>query len=423
MKTSLGLLGVSLLSVTLGCANSSPGDNGTGGHSGAGTGGAPPAGSGGKTTGGSGGNGAGGVAVGTGGTTGAGGGMGTGGGNGGAGAGGRAMGTGGAGAGGMTGAGGGAAPFTCPAGPFTGAIPNGSTATRIAGAPPNDTFSNNGNDFMNVEGPVWIGDSLYVSEMKGSPNPPQTRIIQITAADVVTVAVPPDSGSNGMAVDAAGNLVTANHGVGGIVTFSLPAFTRTTLVSMYNGKRFNSPNDLTIRNDGTIYFSDPTFQAPNPTPQSAQRVYMVRAGSGTATAIVDNASNPNGVALSLDQKFLFVGDGSGVMRYALATDGTLMGAGTAIDTADFANNASDGMAMDCAGNLYVVRVNQHDIIVVKDPTGAATKTGQITIPGAGNLTNAAFGGTDHKTLYVTAQGTGMQRGVFKLAMPIPGLPY
>src|SRR5581483_4070631 len=61
--------------------------------------------------------------------------------------------------------------------------------------------------------------------------------------------------------------------------------------------------------------------------------------------------------------------------------------------------------------------------VVKDPTGAATKTGQITIPGAGNLTNAAFGGTDHKTLYVTAQGTGMQRGVFKLAMPIPGLPY
>jgi gluconolactonase len=394
-----------------------------GGHQGGGEGGAPATGSGGHGSGGAGPGGA----TGSGGAKGGTGGIGVGGtpgGAGGTGTGGGTTGTGGAGAGGVTGAGGGAAAWTCPAGSFTGTIPTGSAATRIAGAPPNDTFNNNGNDFTNVEGPVWIGDALYFSEMKNAPNPPQTRILKITAADVVTIAVPPDSGSNGMAVDAAGNLVTANHGVGGIVSFSLPAFTRTTLVSMYtNGMRFNSPNDLTIRNDGTIYFSDPTFQAPSPAPQSAQRVYMLPAGSGSATAIVNNASNPNGVALSLDQKFLFVGDGSGVMRYALNTDGTLMGAGAPIDAADLANNATDGMAIDCAGNLYVVRVNQHDIIVVKDPTGTATKTGQITIPGAGNLTNVAFGGTDHKTLYVTAQGTGIQRGVFKLAMPLPGMPY
>ncbi len=334
------------------------------------------------------------------------------------------------GSGGSTGGSSGSA-YTCPTGVTTpSSVPSGSGATKIAGAPPSDSFNNNGNNFTNVEGPVWIGNALYFSEMTGN-NPPPARILKIDASDVVTPFFPAsggtgDSGSNGLAVDGQGRLIAASHGVGGIVAFNVQTQTPTTLVNSYNGKRFNSPNDLTIRNDGTIYFSDPSFQAPSPQPQSVTGVYMVPPNGSTATLLLSNLSNPNGVALSLDQKTLYVGHGGGVYSYAVNTDGTIGTSATHVDPSNLDNNATDGMAIDCAGDLYVVRVNQHDIDVVSfgaTPGGAGTHLGSIgTIPNAGQLTNIAFGGTDHKTLYITAQGSS-NHGVFKLAMPVPGMPY
>gem|GEM_PF-243229 len=418
------------------------GTTGTGGVTGSGgttgTGGSNP-GTGGSNTG------TGGSNTGTGGTTGSGG-TGTGGsntgtggvtGSGGSGTGGSA--TGGAGgkggqAGGAGGSMGGSSGFVCPSGmssPSASAIPAGSSATKIAGAPPSDSFNNNGNNFTNVEGPVWIGSALYFSEMTSGTNPPPSRILKIDSSDAVTQFYPSggggDSGSNGMAVDANGNLVTANHGVGGIVSFSIPGGTKTTIISSFGGKRFNSPNDLTIRNDGTIYFTDPSFQAPSPSPQPNTGVYMVPPGaSPTATELISNLSNPNGVALSLDQKTLYVGHGGGVYSYAVNTDGTIGTTATHVDASNLDNNATDGMAIDCAGDLYVVRVNTHDIDVVSfggNPGSAGTHLSTIgSIPGGGQLTNVAFGGSDHKTLYITVQGSS-QHGVYKLTMPIPGMPY
>jgi gluconolactonase len=306
-------------------------------------------------------------------------------------------------------------------------IPNGSTGTRIANAPPSDTFNGSGNNFTNVEGPVWITDALYVSEIQnqnGSGAPP-SRILKIDASDNVSVAFPSiaDTGTNGLAVDKNGNIVSANHGIGGIVRFALPSGAMTTLIGMYNGKRFNSPNDLTIRSDGTIYFTDLCcFQAPNPPPQgnNANWAYMLPPGGTAATAILTNVSNPNGITLSLDQTTLFVGNGGGVFKYSVNSDGSIGATATHVDPTDLDNNGVDGMTIDCAGNLYAVRINQHDIIVVSPSN---TKVGQIVFPGSGQLTNVAFGGTNHQTLYATAQGTGTQRGVFKLAMPLPGMPY
>jgi gluconolactonase len=313
-------------------------------------------------------------------------------------------------------------------------VPSGSGATRIAGAPPNDSFNNNGNNFTNVEGPVWIGNALYFSEMLGSPNPPPARILKIDSSDAVSMFYPAsgaggDSGSNGLAVDRQGRLISANHAVGGIVAYDVQTQTKISppIVSSFNGKRFNSPNDLTIRSDGTIYFTDPSFQSPSPQPQSSTGVYMVPPGSSTATQLLSSLSNPNGVALSLDEHTLYVGHGGGVNSYAVNADGTIGTTATKVDSANLDNNATDGMAIDCAGDLYVVRVNQKDIDVVSfgsNPGGAGTHLGSISnIPGAGQLTNIAFGGADHKTLYITAQGGSGQRGVFKLAMPIQGLPY
>jgi gluconolactonase len=326
------------------------------------------------------------------------------------------------------------AAYVCPSGVSAPTLPAGSTGTKISGAPPSDSFNNNGNNFTNVEGPVWIGDALYFSEMLGSPNPPPARILKIDASDAVTAFYPAagatgDSGSNGLAVDGAGRLISANHGVGGIVAFDVATDTEISppITASYNGKRFNSPNDLTIRNDGTIYFTDPTFQAPSPAPQSTTGVYMVPPGASTATEILSGLSNPNGIALSLDQHTLYVGHGGGVYSYAVNADGSIAATPTHVDPADLDNQATDGMTLDCAGDLYVVRVNTHDIMVVGfggNPAAAGSKVGIINgIPGAGQLTNVAFGGIDHKTLYVTAQGTGAQRGVFKIVMPVPGMPY
>src|SRR6185312_12814912 len=197
------------------CAGGSSG--GSGGSSGTGTGGSTGKGGTGQT----------------GGTTGTGGATGTGG---------QVGGTGGA-----AGSGSGFVPYVCPSGmssPAASAITAGSSATRIAGAPPMDNFdTNQGNGFTNVEGPVWIGDALYFSEMLGNPNPPPSRILKIDSNDNVTQFYPSgsggDSGSNGMAVDSAGNLVTANHGVGGIVSFTLPGGVKTTITDSFGSKRFN----------------------------------------------------------------------------------------------------------------------------------------------------------------------------------------
>ena len=357
-------------------------------------------------------------ASGSGGTTGSGGGTGTGGATG-TGGGGGMLGTGGGvGGGGMTSA------WRCPAAStLTGSpLPSGAAPTRVA-TPPKDAF--NMNTYNNCEGPVWIGDALYFSETtNGTPIPP-SRIFKLTSDDVMSLFIPPDAGANGMAVDANGNLVTANHGVGGIVRFSLPDLTKTTVVSMYGGKRFNSPNDLTIKSDGTIYFTDPSYQN-TMNPQQATHVYQVLPGSSTATIITDYTNNPNGITLSLDEQTLYVSGGSGVKSYPIS-GGAVGMTGTDFATpasADIKSVNTDGMVVDCAGNLYVVIVNSLKVAVWKSDGSAELGTITVSDPlPPGSVTNVAFGGADHRTLYITSQGNPGNEGVFKVHLNFPGMPY
>ena len=391
-----------------GGSSSSGGAVGSGGH--VGSGGSSSSGG----TVGSGGRSSSGGTVGSGGGTSSGGAVGSGGGTSSGGAGGASSGSGGA-----AGGGGASAGWTCPAAStFTGSPLSGSTvaATRVMGAPPADSFNNMANDFTNVEGPVWIGDALYFSEMT-SANLPPARILKLTADDVVSVFID-SSGSNGLAVDGAGNIVSANHGAQGIVRFSLPDKTPTTLVSMYNGKKFNSPNDLTVASDGTIYFTDPDYQN-NARPQGTTNVYQVK--NGTATLITDYTMEPNGISLSLDEQTLLVGGHQGLRKYAI-TNGTVAMTGTPFGPSDVTASGvnTDGMTLDCAGNVYVAVAGTTNVVVV----GAdGSKVGTITISGAQAATNVAFGGTDHQTLYITGQGSGKGQGVFKVHLNIPGLPY
>jgi len=449
-----GVLSVGLLFAA--CSDSgepSPGSGGTGATGGGGTGGAGgTAGVGGSVagTGGSagsvagagtgGGSGAGGATggsagmtggAGAGGSSGAGaGGTVAGGGAGGAGGAGAPAGgsageaTGGAGAGGTAGtsgsAGSGGGVWACPSG-VTGTPTLTGAPTRVAGVPPPDSFNMNNGNFGNIEGPVWIDDALYVSEMSymsydsQNSNVKMSRLLKITAGGTVSIEIA-DSGSNGHAVDPDGNILAAVHKDGSITRYTLPGGTPATpVVSMYMNARFDSPNDLTLHTNGTIYFTDPNFQAPNTLPQSATRVYRVAPGGSTAEPIPnaqspDQFGNPNGITLSLNEDFLYVAASTG-RRYPVMADGTL-GAGQ-----DFpAASGGDGMVIDCAGNLYVAR---QSAVSVYEPDG--TSIGDIPVSDVQSVTNVAFGGDDHQTLYIT--GLGNNKGLFQKTMNIPGRPY
>ncbi|HEX7451737.1 MAG TPA: SMP-30/gluconolactonase/LRE family protein [Polyangiaceae bacterium] len=326
-----------------------------------------------------------------------------------AGAGGAVGGSGGGGTAGTAGSGGAPAStaFKCPTGPFAALDIGAGKAARVPGAPPVDDFNKS---HGNVEGPVWIGDSLYFSEMTDGDLPP-ARILKLAPGGTVSVAVM-DSGSNGLAVDAKGMLFAAVHKDGSVSQVALPSGPLTPVVSKYNGMRFTSPNDLAIRSDGTIYFSDPKYQN-SANPQGAERLYWVTPGpTRTVTAVTGAPGTPNGVTLSADEKTLYV-SGSGLKKFTVNADGSLTN-----PTDVPGGSGGDGMVLDCSGNLYVATGNNVQIIMA---AGGAAKA--ITVDGGASITNVAFGAMDHKTLYVTAQGNQGQRGVFSIVLNVPGFPY
>jgi gluconolactonase len=290
----------------------------------------------------------------------------------------------------------------------------------VTGVPPSDTFNNTLNNFTTIEGPVWIGDALYVSEFPGSPNPPPSRILKVTSTGQVSVAVA-DSGSNGLAVDDDGTLFGAVHEDGSISRFDLSGGMRVlpSVVSSYMGMRFNSPNDLAVRSDGTVYFSDPNFQAPSPAPQTATRVYRYTPSTSMLSVVDATITQPNGVTLSLDETTLYVSSSNGIQKYAVMSDGST-GPGSPFAQAPNATLNIDGMAIDCAGNIYGAVVGTGNIIILS-PAGA--QVGALVSVSTAVVTNIAFGGQDHKTLYVTTQGSSGSQGLFTVPGSIPGMPY
>lgn len=296
----------------------------------------------------------------------------------------------------------------CPPRPYASAPFTGSKATAqpVAGST-NNLYSGG-----LVEGPVWIDGALYVSSFATGKTPPST--ILTLQPDGSLIPVIPDSGSNGLAVDANGMIVAATHDDGGLSRFNPANGERTVIVNSYQGRRLNSPNDLTIAGDGTIFFTDPNWQAPSPDPQPVEGVYRVSPG-GVITLLDGSISKPNGIALSNDEKWLYVGHPDGMVRYAVTAGltvtmpGTVFGSGLA---------GVDGLAMDCAGNIYVTQFSA-GVVTVLNPDGIAI--GSIDV--APNLTNAAFGGPEGKTLFLTAGDPAAGDAVFAVELAIPGRPY
>lgn len=259
------------------------------------------------------------------------------------------------------------------------------------------------------EGPVWINDSLYFSDFVFT-NGFSSRIQKLNADGSVTTVID-DSGSNGLAVDNKGLIVAGTHKYKGLSLFNPATGERAPIVDQYNGNPFNSPNDIAIAADGTIYFTDPDFQRDAaPGGQEKTGVYRV-ATDGTVTLVDDTISNPNGIALSPVEDVLYVNGGGeqGVLRAYPIVNGVPQ-AGKDLVTGI---SIPDGMAVDCLGNIYLT---EHLARQLRVYTPAGEQIAQATTDA--NLTNAAFGGVEGKTLYLTGAGS-----LWKIELAVTGSAY
>jgi gluconolactonase len=276
---------------------------------------------------------------------------------------------------------------------------------------------NNYQGFGNFEGPVWVGDSLYFSNISGDANPPPAVIWKVIPGGTPTIAVS-DSGSNGLATDGT-KLYAAMHSNGSISSRDVNNLaTAIPIVSMYENQPFDSPNDLVLTAGGDIYFTDPPYQAPGGR-QPANRTYFATGGVATALSTDNAPNNPNGITLSPDDSTLFIGGQNGVWRYSLNQDGSVQTPGTQLTTMNLmANSGVDGLGRDCAGNIYVT-VHEDRRVVVLSPTGQ--EIGALDVPSSGKVTNVAFGGAAGTTLFVTSLGETPQ--IHQATLNVPGYPY
>ncbi|MEL7369922.1 MAG: SMP-30/gluconolactonase/LRE family protein, partial [Myxococcota bacterium] len=275
--------------------------------------------------------------------------------------------------------------------------------------------------FHIAEGPVWIQDALYFSVIFGTTRPPGGRIERFTEGQGTVFLA--NAASNGLAVDLMNRVYATDHAGGTIKRYALNDPSSITVIAdSYQGARFNSPNDLAVHSNGSVYFTDPDWQAPAVSPQAARRVYWV-APDGTVSAIEDGSAfsegpgGPNGIQLSLDESKLYVsGNAPKLLRFSIAADGSATPDGEIDLTADAIgiSGGLDGMTMDCAGHLYVTHGASVTVLDVSMPEDVK-RIGAISV--SGQATNVAFGRT---TLYITSLN---DPEIHTIDVGLPGLPY
>jgi len=215
-------------------------------------------------------------------------------------------------------------------------------------------------------------------------------------------------GSNGLAFDAQGRLVLCEHGNRCISRLDGEHFTRTVLADRFEGKRLNSPNDLVFHSGGDLYFSDPCYGLPGreESPYREQPVSGVYrlTPAGELSRVIDEMACPNGLALSPDEKTLYVsqsGPFPAIWRaYPVLADGTL-GEGRLFHDADAEkrgnraglNGSPDGMAVDRQGNLFAAGPGGLRVIAPDGALLGVVETGE-------RCANCVFG-DDGSTLYLT----------------------
>jgi gluconolactonase len=292
--------------------------------------------------------------------------------------------------------------------------------------------------FKWIEGPVWVGDSLYFAEIpsnsirKWTPGQGVSIWLQPSGYKGSTPYGGPEPGTNGMTLDAQGRLTAAGHAQRDVLRFESLDSTQppTVLADSYQGKRFNSPNDLVYKSDGSLYFTDPPYGLPtqhddDPLKQlKVNGVYrLARAldhkpgaapDNGHVQQLVKDLARPNGIAFSPGEKYLYVDNSEPKkiwMRYTVKPDGTLADPKLLYDaTKDPRPGAPDGMKVDTAGNIYSAGPGG---VWIFSPEGKPL--GTIVMPE--RVANVAFAGPDRKTLYIAASSS-----IYRININVAGEP-
>ncbi len=281
-------------------------------------------------------------------------------------------------------------------------------------------------DFKFIEGPVWSrsGGYLLFSDipanevMKWTPDGNvsvfRKDIFQGTYPDGVLI------GSNGLTLDREGRLVSAEHGNRRITRIEKDGSV-TVLADRYEGKKLNSPNDLVVKKNGDIYFTDPTGLYRNFPADAKDRpvqeldfngVYRITA-PGKLELLTKDVPYPNGIAFSPDEKKLYVASSRTDkfwMVFDVNADGTLANGRKFFDATNIpGEDVPDGMKIDVQGNVYATGPAG---IMIFSPDGKLLGTIQFPELPA----NCAWGDADGKTLYVTAR-----TGLYRIRLSIQGI--
>jgi gluconolactonase len=294
-----------------------------------------------------------------------------------------------------------------------------------------------GPGFTWTEGPVWIpaGYLLFAeipsnSIRKWTPGAGVSVFMQPSGWKESTPYTGHEPGSNGMTLDSRGRLTVAGHAQRDVWRLEQmnPKAQVTVLADTYEGKRLNSPNDLVYKSDGTLYFTDPPYGLPkldsDPTKQLPfSGVYRLpgalhhKPGAppdrDQLQLLVKDLPRPNGICFSPDEKYLYVNNSEPKklwMRYTVKADGTLTDAKVFFDaSSDKRVGSPDGMKADQSGNVYSAGPAG---VWIFSPEGK--HIGTLDIPE--RVGNVAWGGPDHKTLYVAASSS-----IYRISLKIPGV--
>lgn len=254
-----------------------------------------------------------------------------------------------------------------------------------------------------AEGPVWFADHdlLLFSDI------PNERLLRYVPGQGVSVFRDPSNFANGNTRDREGRLITCEHG-GRRVTRTEYDGSITVLADRYQGKRLNSPNDVVVKSDGSIWFTDPTYGIRSDyegrkaeAEQASRNVFRLDPASGELTSVVDDFGQPNGLAFSPDETRLYVADSAvshdpsaePIIRVFDVVEGKRLTNGRVFCRLDA--GLPDGFRLDTEGNLWT---SAGDGVHCFAPDG--TLLGKILVPQT--VANLTFGGPRKNRLFITA---------------------
>lgn len=256
-----------------------------------------------------------------------------------------------------------------------------------------------------TEGPVWHHEGyLLFSDI------PANKIYRWSSDGKLDIYRSLSGNSNGLTLDQQGRLIACEHGNRRVSRTEIDGQI-TSLAERYQGKKLNSPNDVVVKSDGSIYFTDPPYGVqPDQRELDFQGVYRIDP-NGNLKLLADDFEKPNGLVFSPDEKVLYIADTDRkhVRAFDVQPDGSLTNNRIFADLSAEKVHGPDGMKVDVNGNLYVTS----GVVWIFNSEGK--HLGNIVTPEA--PANCAFGDDDYKTLFITARTS-----VYKVRLKVQGLP-